>query len=104
MRAVAILVAAVLAATPLAAQEESPEDFPQGNGRDEAFYSCTACHGFAIIRQQGMSRDRWEATIRDMEVRHNMPELDPADRIKVLEYLAETFPPRQRGRPNPFLR
>lgn len=92
-----------LAPAPLLAQEEGPEDLPPGKGRDEAFYGCTACHGFAIIRQQGMSRERWEATIVDMQVRHNMPEPDAADRALMLEYLATQFPPRQRGRPNPFL-
>jgi len=88
---------------PAHAQEESPEDLPEGKGREEAFYGCTACHGFAIIRQQGMSRERWDATIVDMQVRHNMPEPDAADRALMLDYLATAFPPRQRGRPNPFL-
>ncbi len=85
------------------AQEESPEDLPEGKGREEAFYGCTACHGFAIIRQQGMSRERWDGTIEDMRIRHNMPDPDAADRALMLDYLATAFPPRQRGRPNPFL-
>jgi hypothetical protein len=93
----------LLAPGPARAQEESPEDLPEGKGREEAFYGCTACHGFAIIRQQGMSRERWDATIVDMQVRHNMPEPDAADRVLMLDYLATAFPPRQRGRPNPFL-
>ncbi len=90
-------------AAPSVAQEESPEDLPAGTGRDETFYGCTACHGFALVRQQGMSRARWEETLDYMVVRHNMPELDSADRTLILDYLAEQFPPRQRGRPNPFL-
>lgn len=85
------------------AQEEGPEDLPEGKGRDEAFYGCTACHGFALVRQQGMTRERWSDTIDYMMVRHNMPELDKADRELILDYLAANFPPRQRGRPNPFL-
>jgi hypothetical protein len=99
--ALGLLVA--LAPAPLRSQDEAPEDLPAGKGRDEAFYGCTACHGFAIVRQQGMSRERWDATIQDMQVRHNMPEPDAADRALMLEYLATQFPPRQRGRPNPFL-
>lgn len=89
-------------ASPAFAEDESPEDLPPGKGRDEAFYGCTACHGFAIIRQQGMSRERWDAAIEDMRVRHNMPEPDAVDRALILDYLTATFPPRQRGRPNPF--
>lgn len=86
------------------AQEESPEDLPEGKGRDEAFYGCTACHGFALVRQQGMTRARWDETIDYMVTRHNMPELDPADRVLIVDYLTAHFPPRSRGgRPNPFL-
>lgn len=86
------------------AQEEGPEDLPEGKGRDEAFYGCTACHGFALVRQQGMSRARWNETIDYMTERHGMPELDAADRELILDYLAAKFPPsQQRGRPNPFL-
>lgn len=100
---VAAVLGLSLAQSPARAEEESPEDLPAGKGRDEAFYGCTACHGFAIIRQQGMTRERWDATIQDMQVRHNMPEPDAADRELMLDYLAIAFPPRQRGRPNPFL-
>lgn len=103
-RIAGLLFAAALALTAAAwAQEESPDDLPQGKGRDEAFYGCTACHGFALVRQQGLSRERWDETIDYMSTRHNMPELDPADRVLILDYLAANFPPRQRGRPNPFL-
>jgi mono/diheme cytochrome c family protein len=100
----ALLFAVALALAGAAwAQEESPDDLPQGKGRDEAFYGCTACHGFALVRQQGLSRERWDDTIDYMSTRHNMPELDPADRALILDYLATHYPPRQRGRPNPFL-
>ena len=100
---VAAALGLLLAQGPARAQEESPEDLPEGKGRDETFYGCTACHGLAIIRQQGMTRERWDATIQDMQARHNMPEPDAGDRALMLDYLATAFPPRQRGRPNPFL-
>jgi hypothetical protein len=77
---------------------------PPGAGRDETFYACTPCHGTAIISAQGMSRERWDATIDWMVERHGMPEIDASDRSLVLDYLAGTFPSRQRGRANPFLR
>ncbi len=58
-------VAAVLvvAAAFAAADEESPDSFPDGEGRDETFYFCTACHGGALIKQQGLTRDRWSETL-----------------------------------------
>ena len=38
--------------------EEQPEQYPDGPNREETFYFCTACHGFKIVAQQGMSRTR----------------------------------------------
>jgi mono/diheme cytochrome c family protein len=96
------------ASPPAAAQAyevaETPEDLPEGKGRDETFYACAACHGMAIIKAQGMTRERWDQTIDWMMERHGMPELDPGDRTLIVDYLAEAFPSRQRGRANPFLK
>ena len=96
-------VALAMAAVAWAEDVESPDDLPVGKGREETFYGCTACHGFALVRQQGMSRERWDETIDYMSTRHNMPAFDAADRALILDYLTANFPPRQRGRPNPFL-
>ena len=85
--------------------EESPEDFPPGPGRDEAFYGCVACHNFKLVAAQGLSRDRWDETITLMIVRHNMPAVEGADRKLILDYLAAAFPERptqRRGWQNPF--
>jgi hypothetical protein len=85
-------------------QDENPEDFPAGPGRDDTFYSCTACHGFKLIAQQGMNRRQWEDSINLMVAKHHMPPLDAKTREIVLNYLEATFPPRtQRGWQNPFL-
>ena len=87
-------------------RDEAPEDFPAGPGRDDAFYACTACHGFKLIAQQGMSRRQWEESIALMVSRHNMPPLSAKDLQVVLDYLAATYPPRppggSRGWQNPF--
>lgn len=60
--AVAFLAAATLVAFAQAQsftpRDESPEEFPAGAGRDETFYACTACHGFKLVTQQGMNRNR----------------------------------------------
>jgi hypothetical protein len=87
--------------------EESPKDYPVGVGREETFFSCTACHGFKIIAQQGMVRRQWEETLDTMVEKHNMPELDGKAREIILDYLESTFPPRATGKPgwqNPFLK
>lgn len=107
-RAPSLAAAAALAATlgvaAGAVEHETPEDMPAGKGRDETFYACTACHGTLIIKQQGMSRERWEQTIDYMIERHGMPEIDSDDRALVIDYLATAFPPRRRAPVNPFLR
>jgi mono/diheme cytochrome c family protein len=86
--------------------DEQPEDYPQGHGREETFYACTACHGFKLVAQQGMLRRQWDDTLNLMIERHNMPPLDAKDRELVLDYLESTFGPRatrQRGWQNPFI-
>lgn len=103
--AVALAVASVVPPAPPRAQtvDETPEVLPAGKGRDETFYGCTACHGTALVTAQGMTRAQWDSTIDWMIERHGMPEPEAADRDLILDYLAQHFPPRQRGRPNPFL-
>ena len=108
------LVAAPLVALPTTAtlaqvftpRDESPKDFPEGTGRDQTFYFCTACHGFKLVAAQGQARPQWEDTLDFMTRRHNMPKLEGADRKVVLDYLTAAFPPRPapRGSQNPFLK
>ena len=87
-------------------RDETPEEFAAGAGRDETFYSCTACHNFKLVAQQGMSRRQWDDTITLMTQRHGMPPLDDKDREVVLNYLEAAYPPRAPaggGWQNPFL-
>jgi len=102
---VAMRPAAVAPALPLAvarATDETPEVLPEGKGREETFYLCTACHGTAIMTQQGLTRQRWEETFDWMIEKHRMPDPGAADRALIVDYLAAAFPSRQRGRSNPF--
>jgi len=87
-------------------QAEEPESFPDGPGRDEAFYMCGACHAFKLVASQGFSRERWDETIDLMTERHGMAKLEADDRKVILDYLAQAFPVRQqpRGFQNPFLK
>lgn len=116
---VAIVAAAALALMLCAAPEavaqsqtftprdETPEEFPAGPGRDETFYSCTACHNFKLVAQQGLNRRQWDDSLNWMTEKHGMPKLEGDERKQVLDYLEASFPPRApaqgRGSPNPFL-
>jgi mono/diheme cytochrome c family protein len=82
------------AQTAFTPREESPEEFVAAPGRDETFYACTACHGFKLVAQQGLSRAQWEDSLNLMVRRHNMPPLDDKDRATVLGYLETAYPPR----------
>ena len=87
-------------------RDENPEDYPAGAGRDDTFYACTACHGFRIVAQQGMTRRQWEDSLQWMTDRHGMSPLSAKDQKVVLDYLEATFPPRapagRGGWQNPF--
>ncbi len=112
MRLAWVTMAGLLWMTPAIAQttfiprDENPEDFASGAGRDETFYACTACHGFKLVAQQGMTRAQWDDSINLMIRRHNMPPLDDKDRGMVLNYLEAAYPPRapaaRGGWQNPF--
>jgi mono/diheme cytochrome c family protein len=102
------LMAGVAAAQTFAPRDESPEDFPAGAGRDETFYTCTACHGFKLVAAQGMNRRQWDDSINWMMEKHRMPPLEAKERDTVLNYLEATFPPRAPagggGFQNPFMK
>ena len=85
---------------------DTVEDLPDGKGRETTFYTCTACHGVALIKAQGLTRDLWDASIDLMVEKHRMPPVKDTERAEILDYLTEQFPPRRRGRDgdNPFLR
>jgi mono/diheme cytochrome c family protein len=102
----ALWMAPAMAQTNFTPRDESPEEFAAGKGRDETFYACTACHGFKLVAQQGLSRAQWDDSINLMIRRHNMPALDDKDREVVLNYLEAAYPPRapagRAGWVNPF--
>jgi len=102
----ALGIAPVMAQTTFTPRDESPEEFVAGEGRTETFYACTACHGFKLVAQQGMTRAQWEDSISLMVRRHGMPPLDDKDREIVLNYLEAAYPPRapagRGGWVNPF--
>ena len=87
---------------------EEPTVLPDGEGRDDVFYGCTACHGSAVIRRSRLSRAGWDGLMDWMVERHGMAPLEGSDRTLVVDYLARHFGPAQggaipaRGR-NPFL-
>ena len=89
-----------------APQDERPEDLPNGPGREETFYACTACHSFRLVAAQGMNHAQWNDSLTWMTTRHNMADIQGADRDLILDYLETHYPPRAPARgggwKNPF--
>ncbi|PIQ99884.1 MAG: hypothetical protein COV66_09780 [Nitrospinae bacterium CG11_big_fil_rev_8_21_14_0_20_45_15] len=59
-----------------------------GAERDLVIETCTACHSSAIIRQNHMSRERWDETITWMQEKQGLMELSPEIRKRILNYLS----------------
>jgi cytochrome c5 len=108
--AAALALACLAAAAPPAAAQapepepETPDVLKDGAGRDETFYTCTACHSTALIRRSAFARDRWDQLLDWMTDTHGMPELHGEDRTVILDYLASAYGPGGRAYTNPFLR
>ena len=87
-------------------KDERPEDLPEGPGREETFYACTACHNFRLVAAQGMTRAQWDDSLTWMTTRHNMADIQGEDRKLILDYLEKHYPPRAPSRAggwrNPF--
>ena len=93
-------------ATAFAPRDEAVEDLPAHPGREETFGFCSACHAYKLVSNQGMSRERWDETLAWMTERHNMPNVQGAERTLILDYLARVHPPKapaaRGGFKNPF--
>ena len=91
------LGASVAAAQVFQPSEERPEDLPEGPGREETFYACTACHNFKLVAAQGLNRAQWDESLTWMTSRHNMADIQGPDRDLILDYLAKHYPPKATG-------
>lgn len=70
--------------------DEDPEMalLPHGEGRDEVFYLCSACHSIKTVVQQKLSREKWDEMLDYMVAEQGMSELEAVDRQRILDYLA----------------
>lgn len=97
-RGVVLLVAGMLSGGGViasAATARSAEDLlsrlPEGPGKEETFYLCSACHSFRMVWQQGLSRDSWDETLDWMAEEQGMSELEGDERRLILDYLAANY-------------
>lgn len=67
------------------------EGLPPGEGREEVFYNCIACHSTAIVQQQRLDSRTWREVLDWMEEEMGMPELPEEERALALDYLVTHF-------------
>lgn len=67
------------------------EGLPPGEGRDEVFGYCSACHSMRLVTQQALTRADWGEVLVHMVEEHEMAELEPEDERLVLDYLARFY-------------
>jgi hypothetical protein len=92
-RAAGVLCLLLAGGTPPATAQSEFGGLPEGEGRLETFQNCIRCHSMAIIRQQRLSRERWDQILTWMVDVQGMHEMPPEVRARVLDYLAEKFSP-----------
>jgi hypothetical protein len=66
--------------------------------------ACTACHSGKQITQQRGTAEQWLAMIRWMQEKQNLWQFDPVTEEKIINYLAENYPPRKSQRRAPLSR
>lgn len=94
-------VGTVWAAEDAAAEDNDEDDYeglPPGEGRDEVFGYCSACHSIRLVTQQGLTRADWGEVLVYMVEEHEMAELEPEDEKLVLDYLARFYGRDRRAR------
>ncbi len=64
---------------------------PPGDGRDEVFALCSACHSLKLVTQQGLNERRWDGLMDWMVEEQGMDEMDEETRGLVVRYLATHF-------------
>ena len=70
------------------AGEDEWQGLPPGEGREDVFAICGACHSLLLVMQQGLSRAVWDEAIDWMVAEQEMAELEPDERRRILDYLS----------------
>ncbi|NNE38464.1 MAG: hypothetical protein HKN08_09180 [Gammaproteobacteria bacterium] len=58
------------------------EAFPEGEGRQAIFVSCTQCHGLGHLTRVSLDSQQWENAVYDMVARGAAIDINDLDTIK----------------------
>ena len=84
-------------AAPRRSEPPGPGVLVAGEGAEETYAYCTACHSERIVVQQGLTREGWEEVLESMVEEQGMAPIEEPDHDRVLGYLSTHYGP---DRPN----
>ena len=73
------------------ASQDFGDDWPQDQGSALTGKVCSVCHSLAIVKQQGLSSERWDELLDWMVEEQGMSELTAEQRAEVIGYLSTHF-------------
>lgn len=88
---------AILAAQNVPAQEMEVDTFTGLKMSDDwelVRNNCISCHSLKLVTQQRGSATQWLTVIRWMQAKQNLWQLDPDTENRIINYLAENYPPQ----------
>ena len=96
MLAIAALAAILMTQDVLAqeAEVDSLTGLKMGDDWELVRNNCIACHSLKLVTQQRGSATQWLAVIRWMQAKQNLWQFDPDTENRIINYLAENYPPR----------
>lgn len=82
--------AVFLLATSASADSDIDYDgLPPGEGREDVYSYCAACHSAKLVSQQGLTRESWDETLDWMIEEQGMVAPDAEMRTIILDYLSK---------------
>lgn len=64
--------------------------------------NCGGCHSYKLVTAQRADRQTWTDIIRWMQATQNLWQFDPEVESRMLDYLAENYPPQATRRRAPI--
>ena len=83
---------------PALAEEDEFGGSPRAPGVEITYYTCSACHSFKLVAQQGLTKARWKDVLVWMVKEQEMEPLPPSDLTVVLGYLSKYYGPDRLAR------
>ena len=71
-------------------------------GWEMVLIHCGGCHSHALVTGQRADRQTWLDIIRWMQATQNLWQFDPETETRILDYLADNYPPQPNRRRAPI--